>query len=192
VDAPVRLETERLVLRPPAAEDRAAWTAFLADARAARFIGGVQGRHGAWRNLAMMVGAWELDGYGMFSVIEKASGRWIGRIGPWRPEGWPGPEIGWALDPRFWGRGYATEAARASMGWARDRLGWRRVIHLVHPDNTPSLALARRLGSVPLAGYDTSVVSADQPLLVYGRDLVAGDGGASRAQPSTSSGATSS
>ena len=179
-------------MRPPAAEDRAAWTAFLADARAARFIGGVQGPHGAWRNLAMMIGAWELDGYGMFSVIERASGRWIGRIGPWHPEGWPGPEIGWALDPRFWGRGYATEAARASMDWARDRLGWRRVIHLIHPDNAPSLALARRLGSVPLAGYDTSVVNADRPLLVYGRDLDAGDGGAARGQPSTSSGATSS
>jgi RimJ/RimL family protein N-acetyltransferase len=62
------------------------------------------------------------------------------------------------------------------MDWARTELGWRRVIHLVHPDNTPSLALARRLGSVPLDGYDTSVVGADQPLLVYGQDLVAGDG----------------
>jgi RimJ/RimL family protein N-acetyltransferase len=171
VDA--RLETPRLVLRPPAAEDRSAWTDFLADERAARFVGGAQGPHGAWRNLAMMIGAWELDGFGMFSVIDKASGRWLGRIGPWRPEGWPGPEIGWALAPAFWGHGYATEAARASMAWARERLGWRRVIHLIHPDNAPSLALARRLGSVPLAGYDTSLVSPNDPLLVYGRDLTA-------------------
>ena len=184
-----QIETRRLVLRPPAAADRAAWTAFLADAEAARFIGGVQGPHGAWRNLAMMIGAWELDGFGMFSVIEKASGRWIGRIGPWRPEGWPGPEIGWALAPAFWGRGYATEAAEASMAWARDRLGWRRVIHLIRPENARSLALARRLGSVPLDGYDTSHVQADGALLVYGQDLASADGTA-RPQPSTSSGAT--
>jgi RimJ/RimL family protein N-acetyltransferase len=165
------LETARLTLRPPTSEDRAAWTAFLADERAARFIGGVQSPHGAWRSLAMTIGAWELDGFGMFSVVERASGRWIGRIGPWRPEGWPGPEIGWALAPAYWGRGYATEAARASMNWARDRLGWSRVIHLIHPENAPSLALARRLGSVPLQGYDTKLVQADGALLVYGQDL---------------------
>jgi RimJ/RimL family protein N-acetyltransferase len=165
------LETERLLLRPPSATDRVAWTALLADANAARFIGGVQGPHGAWRNLAMMIGAWELDGFGMFSVIEKATGRWMGRIGPWRPEGWPGPEIGWALDPAYWGRGYATEAARASMDWARAALGWSRVVHLIHPENSPSRALARRLGSVQLGGYDTKFVQPDGALLVYGQDL---------------------
>jgi len=153
------------------AADLAPWTAFLADARAARFIGGVQGPHGAWRNLAMMTGAWELDGFAMFSVVEKASGRWIGRVGPWWPPSWPGPEIGWGLVPAVWSRGYATEAARASIAWARDRLGWRHVIHLIHPDNAPSMRLARRLGSVPLEGYDTSLVTSDKPLLVYGQDL---------------------
>jgi len=153
------------------AADLAPWTAFLADARAARFIGGAQGPHGAWRNLAMMTGAWELDGFAMFSVVEKASGRWIGRVGPWWPPSWPGPEIGWGLVPAVWSRGYATEAARASIAWARDRLGWRHVIHLIHPDNAPSMRLARRLGSVPLEGYDTSLVTSDKPLLVYGQDL---------------------
>jgi len=153
------------------AADLAPWTAFLADARAARFIGGVQGPHGAWRNLAMMTGAWELDGFAMFSVVEKASGRWIGRVGPWWPPSWPDPEIGWGLVPAVWSRGYATEAARASIAWARDRLGWRHVIHLIHPDNAPSMRLARRLGSVPLEGYDTSLVTSDKPLLVYGQDL---------------------
>lgn len=166
-----RLETERLVLRPPSAADREPWAAMLAQAPAARFIGGVQGPHGAWRNLAMMIGAWQLDGFAMFSVIERASGRWIGRVGPWRPAGWPGPEIGWALAPAFWGRGYATEAARASMAWARDALGWSRVIHLIHPDNAASRALAHRLGSAPVQGYDTAIVAGDGPLLVYGRAL---------------------
>ena len=44
-----------------------------------------------------MAGSWALNGFGMFSVIEKASGLWLGRIGPWRPDGWPGNEVGWGL-----------------------------------------------------------------------------------------------
>jgi RimJ/RimL family protein N-acetyltransferase len=50
------LETDRLILRPPMAEDLAPWAAMLADSQAARFIGGPQALHGAWRNLAMMTG----------------------------------------------------------------------------------------------------------------------------------------
>jgi len=168
---PALLETRRLHLRPPAAADFEPWAAMLADPEVARFIGGAQNRYGAWRNLAMMIGAWELSGFGMFSVLEKASGRWIGRVGPWQPEGWPGPEIGWALRRDAWGHGYATEAARATMAWARAALGWRRAIHLVHPDTHASRVVAERLGSRPLAGYDTSLIASDVPLVVYGQDL---------------------
>ena len=35
----------------------------------------------------------------MFSVFEKDSGRWIGRLGPWEPHGWPGKEVGWGIVP---------------------------------------------------------------------------------------------
>ena len=44
-----------------------------------------------------MPGAWVLQGFGMFSVVEKSSGRWLGQAGPWKPEGWPGNEIGWTF-----------------------------------------------------------------------------------------------
>jgi RimJ/RimL family protein N-acetyltransferase len=83
----------------------------------------------------------------MFSVLEKSTGRWVGRVGPWRPEGWPGPEIGWGLLRECWGRGYATEAAAATLDWAFDHLGWTHVIHSIDPDNTSSQQLALRLGS---------------------------------------------
>jgi RimJ/RimL family protein N-acetyltransferase len=83
----------------------------------------------------------------MFSVIEKASGRWIGRVGPWQPYGWPGPEVGWGLHPDAWGKGYALEAAAAAMDYAFDVLGWTEVVHCINPENTRSAALARRLGS---------------------------------------------
>jgi RimJ/RimL family protein N-acetyltransferase len=83
----------------------------------------------------------------MFSVIEKATGRWVGRLGPWRPEGWPGTEVGWGLTRAAWGRGYATEGAIAAIDWAFDHLGWTDVIHTIDPANSGSIAVARRLGS---------------------------------------------
>jgi RimJ/RimL family protein N-acetyltransferase len=141
------LSTERLVLRPPTEADFEAWAGFDADARATAFFGGPIGRAAAWTNLATVAGMWALRGYGLFSVFEAQGGRWVGRVGPWAPEGHPGTEVGWALTPSAWGRGYATEAARAAMAWAFDSLGWTEIIHCIDPANTASIAVAERLGS---------------------------------------------
>ena len=112
-----------------------------------RFLGGVQDRSMAWRAMMTMAGSWAIHGFGMFSVIEKASGRWIGRLGPWSPEGWPGTEVGWGLSRSAWGQGFATEGAAAAIDWAFDHLGWSEVIHCIDPENRASQDVARRLGS---------------------------------------------
>jgi RimJ/RimL family protein N-acetyltransferase len=142
-----QIETERLILRPTAAEDFEAWALLMADEENARHIGGAQPRAVAWRGFLSMAGAWAIQGYGMFSVMEKASGRWLGRLGPWYPDGWPGPEIGWSIVRDAWGRGYAPEGAAAAMDWAFETLGWDEVIHSIAPENTASQAVARKLGS---------------------------------------------
>jgi RimJ/RimL family protein N-acetyltransferase len=141
------LETERLILRPTEAQDLAAWTAFGADEVVMKHLGGVQPPSVAWRGFMSMVGSWTVLGYGMFSVIEKASGRWVGRLGPWTPAGWPGTEVGWGLARETWGKGYATEGASAALDWVFDHLGWTEVIHCIAPDNVGSQNVARRLGS---------------------------------------------
>lgn len=141
------LETERLLLRPVRLEDLERWAEMMGDQEAARFLGGVQPRATAWRSLMTMAGAWSLSGISMFSVIEKASGRWMGRLGPWQPDGWPGTEVGWGLHPDAWGKGYATEGACAAMDYAFDVLGWTEVIHCIDPANLPSQKVAQRLGS---------------------------------------------
>ena len=160
------LETRRLILRPTADTDLDGWAEMMADPVAARFIGGLQTRSEAWRGLASVAGSWALNGFGMFSVVEKATGAWVGRIGPWVPEGWPGTEVGWGLHPSAWGKGYAIEAAEASMDWAFESLGWTDIIHLIDPANTPSQKVAQRLGSINRgpgklpAPYEASKVEA--------------------------------
>ena len=141
------IETERLILRPTAMEDFDRWAEMMADENAARFLGGVQSRSVAWRGFMTMAGAWSMTGVAMFSLIDKASGRWMGRIGPWTPDGWPGTEVGWGLHPDAQGQGYGLEAATAAIDYAFDVLGWEDVIHCIDPDNTPSQRLAERLGS---------------------------------------------
>lgn len=141
------LETERLILRVPQEGDLDGFAALMADEESARHIGGVQPRPAVWRGMATLTGSWLLKGFSMFSVIEKASGAWVGRIGPWQPEDWPGTEVGWGLLREHWGKGYGVEAATASIDWAFDALGWTEVIHTIAPENANSQALARRLGS---------------------------------------------
>lgn len=143
----LQLETPRLLLRPPRNEDLDPLAEMMLDAESARFIGGVMPRSLSWRALMTLVGAWHANGYSMFSVIEKSSGRWVGRLGPWMPDGWPGTEVGWSIVRDCWGKGYATEGAEAATNWAFDHLGWTNVIHCIDPENVASQAVARKLGS---------------------------------------------
>lgn len=141
------LETARLILRVPRLEDFERYAELMADEEAARYIGGRLERAPAWRRFLQMPGAWVVQGFAMFSVLDKSSGKWLGQAGPWKPDGWPGNEVGWSFHPDAWGRGYATEAAIAAMDWAFDTLGWDSVIHCIDPANAPSQRLAQRLGS---------------------------------------------
>ena len=142
-----RLETERLLLRPPQRPDFDGFSDMMGDEEAARHIGGYMTRSAAWRKFLQMPGAWAVQGFGMFSVLDRATGEWLGQAGPWQPEGWPGTEVGWSFKRAAWGKGYALEASTAAIDWAFDQLGWTDVIHSIAPANAASQALARRLGS---------------------------------------------
>lgn len=170
--API-LFTERMILRPVAAEDFDAWADFHADPETMAFLGGVQPREVAWRGLCAMAGAWQIRGFAMFSLIERGSGRWIGRVGPWRPEGWPGNEVGWGVAREFAGQGYAYEAAVACMDYAVEVLGWGDVLHTIAPDNAASIALARRLGSVNRGPTSLPPPMAQMPVDNWGQSAEA-------------------
>jgi RimJ/RimL family protein N-acetyltransferase len=161
------LETERLKLRMWRESDIDAYADMCADPVVMRYLGPgkTMTRHEAWRSMAFFIGHWQLRGYSHWAVEEKATGAMIGRIGFLNPEGWPAFEIGWTLGRHAWGKGYATEGAKAALQYAFGPLDQRHVISLIHPDNTPSMKVAERIGET-LEGKTRLLGEWD--VLVYG------------------------
>jgi RimJ/RimL family protein N-acetyltransferase len=160
------LTTERLLLRGFQPGDQQPFAAIHADAEVMRHLG--DGRPltpaGAWRSLAVHVGHWHLRGYGNWAVVERATGRLIGRAGLWNPEGWPGLEVGWLLARDRWGRGYATEAARAAVHHAFTTLDADHLISVIRPGNTASIRVAERLGE----SYERTTSVDGHEACIYG------------------------
>ena len=98
------IETPRLILREVDPEaDFEAWADCFSDLEVMAGLGGGPGmsRAQAWRHMATVIGHQSIHGYSFYSVIEKASGDWVGRVGHWNPEGWPEPEVGWTIHRPF-------------------------------------------------------------------------------------------
>ncbi|HSS64663.1 MAG TPA: GNAT family N-acetyltransferase [Gammaproteobacteria bacterium] len=171
----MRIETERLILREIDPErDFENWAKSMADERTVRFTDGkILDRALAWRHMAALIGHWHIRGYGFFSVEEKESGVWVGRVGPWYPEGWPEPEVGWTIMPEHWGKGYATEAGRAAIDFAFRELGWERVIHVILKGNERSIAVAKKLGSTFIRAEKGLPGVTDGDVVIYGQDAPA-------------------
>ena len=166
------LETERLWLcRVNPERDFEMFAETLADEDNVRFIGGVvQSRPVAWRSMAMLMGHWQIRGYGFMSCLRKTDGLHIGRVGPWFPEGWPAPEVGWTLHPAHHGRGYATEAGRACIDYAFGELGWNSVIHVIQHGNVASERVAEKLGSRHLRDIQGVPAITEEACAIYGQD----------------------
>lgn len=143
------METERLILRHIDVEkDLGAWTEMMSDEETVRFIGGqTMDKAASWRQMALMIGHQQIRGYCFYSTIEKASGKFVGRIGHWGPVGWPEPEIGWAVHPAHTRKGFAKEAGAACVKYAFDKLGWNKVIHVIAEGNIGSIKTAEAIGS---------------------------------------------
>ena len=172
----MQIETERLILREIDMDrDFEPWARAHADEETVRYLGGkVMSPPQVWRFMAAVIGHWQIRGYGFFSVEEKETGGWVGHVGPWYPEGWPGQEIGWTITREHWGKGYATEAALASLGYVFNTLGWKRVIHVISPGNTASVAVARKIGSEFLGTQQGLAAVTDETVEIYGQDAPAG------------------
>jgi RimJ/RimL family protein N-acetyltransferase len=146
---PLSLETSRLTLRPFEERDCDALHDMFSDEACVQYtIGQTLAHWQTWRALASYLGHWQLRGFGPYAVVEKSSGSMLGPVGLWFPIEWPEPEIKWSLARRFWGRGFATEAAVAVRDMARAALHRTRLVSVILPGNVRSRAVAGRLGGV--------------------------------------------
>jgi RimJ/RimL family protein N-acetyltransferase len=164
------LTTERLLLRPFVEDDVAPYFALLQDPDVTRYVGDrrVPTLQETSRSVAALIGHWELRGYGQWAIVERDGEELVGRTGIINPVDWPGPEVGYLLGKRWWSMGYATEAAAAAMAWGFEAIGFERLISLIDPANTASVAVAQRLGE-RFAG-ETELW--EHRVLVYGIDRV--------------------
>jgi len=144
------LVTPRLVLRQPTEADLQVFHEIHNEPEVTRIIvGGIRPDGGlelAWRNLAMLIGHWQLRGFGAWVVEERATGAVIGRVGYWQSVTWPGIELGWMIRKSRTGQGFATEAAHRAIAWARAETTIDRIISLILPDNAPSIRIATKVG----------------------------------------------
>lgn len=161
------LQTERLTLRPLTGDDFDDYAAMMADPQVADGLADPIGRTpaDAWRSLALFIGHREIRGYSHWAVIERATGHFVGRAGPWQPHGFPGLGVGWCLARPHWGKGYATEAARAAITYCFTTLKAPEVISVIRPGNTRSISVAERIGHHLL--HETAYNNA--PALIYGQ-----------------------
>ena len=80
-------------------------------------------------------------------TMQESGSAVVGRIGVFNPEGWPGFEVGWGIDSEYRGKGYAVEAAQASIDWVFATFEIGEIIHCIEASNEPSKRVARRLGA---------------------------------------------
>jgi RimJ/RimL family protein N-acetyltransferase len=162
------LETERLRLRSLRKSDIDDYAALNADPEVLRYL--VSGKEGpwdrgrSWRHLAFLLGHWQLQDSGMWAVEHRETTELVGVVGFAEPADWPGLELAWTLARRWWGHGYATEAAKAALAYAFDVWKRERVISLIHPENAASIRVAERIGE-RLQGRDHNL---GKEMLVYG------------------------
>ena len=149
------LETERLRLRAPSADDLDASTAMWSNPEVVRHIGGKPfTREEVWSRILRARGLWSMLGYGYWAVYDKESGRFVGDVGfadfhrDFRPSIEGIPEMGWVLDPWCHGRGYASEAVKAAIRWAEAELDGSEFSCIIDPDNRSSINVALKAGFV--------------------------------------------
>jgi RimJ/RimL family protein N-acetyltransferase len=141
------IETERLTLRRLTDADRDTVARWNADPEYARHLAGVLTREQSDEQYARWARHWDEHGFGVLGVEWKETGELVGRVGPQFHRYWPqDPEVGWAFDPAWWGRGLATEAGAAAVAWGFGELGYTRLVSITTEANIASRNVMAKLG----------------------------------------------
>lgn len=157
------LLTSRLRLDPLEPGDLSVFAELHTHAAVTRFLSPSRPLTSAesFRLFCQVLGHAQVRGFGYWAVRSALDLTWLGVVGLWYPEGWPGVELGWRFDPEYWGQGYAREAASAVRDYAKDTLELSELISIIHVDNTRSAHLARHLGMTPWQNRSVGDVGVD-------------------------------
>jgi ribosomal-protein-alanine N-acetyltransferase len=144
------LRTRRLLLRGWVPEDRAPFAALNADPEVAALLGGVRDRAESDALAERVEAHWARNGFGLWAVERLDERRFIGFTGLSRPSFeapfMPAVEVGWRLARAAWGKGFATEAAEASLDYGFETLRLDEIVSFTAPANVRSRAVMERLG----------------------------------------------
>jgi RimJ/RimL family protein N-acetyltransferase len=166
----MELLTPRLVLRTWREDDLDALAALNAHPEVMRYLGGVATRGDTEAMLARMLAHWETRGFGVWAVERREGGGVVGLVGVvvprWQAKVTPCVEILWRFDPAVWGRGFATESARASLDDAFARHDFAEVLSFTVQANERSWRVMERLGMrrAPEDDFDHPLVAEGAPL----------------------------
>ena len=161
----LRLETDRLLLRPLTVADLDDFMTMHDAPEVVRTMGHYAAPD-ALARIERNEREWREHGYGLMALIERDTGRFVGRSGLKYWAQFDETEVGWVLHPSFWGRGFATEAARACLDWGFRSLDVPYITAMIMPDNTRSLRVAERLQMTRLRS-DTLL---EVPVIVHAMD----------------------
>ncbi|AKL69152.1 GNAT family N-acetyltransferase [Streptomyces goshikiensis] len=149
------IRTPRLLLRRWSDDDLVPLSEINADPEVMRWIGdgSTLDLDGTAEDIERFEDEWDEEGFGPFAVELLASGELIGVVGlsvpEWLPEVLPAVEITWRLGRSYWGQGYASEAAQATLEFALQDRGLDRVIAINRAGNDDSENVIRKLGMEP-------------------------------------------
>jgi RimJ/RimL family protein N-acetyltransferase len=167
---PLRLETDRTILRPWTDSDLDPWVALNSDERVMEFFPSTYTRERAERSAALLRERLERDGYGWWVLEIKGGASFAGVIAlqdvPFEAHFTPALEVGWRLRHDHWGRGYATEGARAALEFAFSELQRDEVVAMTAALNEPSQRVMQRLGMTrdPNGDFEHPAVAAGHPI----------------------------
>ena len=161
------IETARLVLRPPVAADHAPLHAMWSDPAVMADLGPLKTPEDSAATIARHEGYRRSRGLGFWTVALRDRGTVIGFCGL-KPGAENTPiagevEVGWMLAAAHWRRGYAREAAEASLGWGWANSDATRIVAITAAQNRASRALMERLGMTRLGGFDHPNFAIDDP-----------------------------
>lgn len=153
-------ETQRIRLRGGMVEDLDALDEFFAS-QDSRYVGGPRPRAETWDALCAGIGHWALRGFGLWILTDKAEGDVLGIAGLQQPDGWPEPELIWAVFGDYAGQGLATEAVQGIRQFIAREFGIKTPMSLIFPDYSKVVRMAEKMGASRIE--DVAIPDGDVP-----------------------------